>query len=88
MPPFLHLSVIEVLEVAVVLEVHVIVREQEVIKLCAIVIGHGCHIVNDNLVRLGRLEVRLGGKEADSLADARQRIYKNGIGNACALPRA
>ena len=58
-PPFLHLSVVEVLEVAVVFEVHVIVREQEVIKLCAIVIGHGCHIVDDNLVRLGRLEVRL-----------------------------
>ena len=57
---YIRYGLYKILEVAVILEIDGLVGEHIVVKLCAIIIGHRRHIVDNDLVGLG-LEVRESG---------------------------
>ena len=44
---------IKILEITVIVYFNMTFGEKMLIKLCTVVVGHRCHVVNDYLVRLG-----------------------------------
>ena len=46
------LCILQILEIAVIIDIDGLVREHVIVELCAIVIGHRCHVVDNYLVRL------------------------------------